>query len=447
MTTMTAHRLLGLLVITVLAAAAAGNEVTSNVTLDVNDIPQRYDEAQLWRIYNISEGMQQKVPVGEVLENKFGGNIWKENSKFLDISISKDHLKGARSFLSAHRLDAEVLSDNIQSMIDEEMMEGISGSTAADGMRTKKATRSNMHWKDYHDLETIYGFMREIRSKFPNIVRLYTIGQTAEGRDLKVLRISENPRENKKVWIDGGIHAREWISPATVTFILYQLMANWENQPAHIRGLTWYIMPVMNPDGYEYSRTTNRLWRKNRSASRRAQCNGVDLNRNFDIGWNGYGSSTNPCSDTYRGSSPASEKETKAVAEFLAKRKYNLEAYLTYHSYGQMIVYPWAYKAVKVKDSAVLQRVASLAVDRIAQKTGSTYRAAVTHEVLGIAGGGSDDWSRAALGVKYVYTVELRDRGAYGFVLPPRYIKDTALEGWTVAETVAQAIKTSSDKP
>lgn len=122
------------------------------------------------------------------------------------------------------------------------------------------------------------------------------------------------------------------------------------------------------------------------------------------------------------------------------KRKYNLEAYLTYHSYGQMVVYPWAYKAVKVRDSNVLQHVANTAVDRIAQKTGSSYRASVTHEVLGVAGGGSDDWSRAALGVKYVYTIELRDRGTYGFVLPPKFIKDTALEGWTVAETVAQAI-------
>lgn len=217
-------------------------------------------------------------------------------------------------------------------------------------------------------------------------------------------------------------------------------MLNWEKQPAHIRGLTWYIMPVMNPDGYEFSRTVNRLWRKNRSASHRPNCFGVDLNRNFDISWKGYGSSTNPCSDTYRGSSPASELETKAVAEFLSKRKYNLEAYLTYHSYGQLVVYPYAYKAVKVRDAAVLQRVANTAVDRIAQRTGSTYRASVTHEVLGIAGGGSDDWSRDALGVTYVYTVELRDRGTYGFVLPPKFIKDTAQEGWTVAETVAQAI-------
>lgn len=256
-------------------------------------------------------------------------------------------------------------------------------------------------------------------------------------------RISENPRENKKVWIDGGIHAREWISPATVTFILYQLMSDWENQPAHIRGLTWYIMPVMNPDGYEYSRTTNRLWRKNRSPSRRAQCSGVDLNRNFDIGWNGYGSSTNPCSDTYRGSAPASERETRAVAEFLAKRKYNLESYLTFHSYGQMIVYPWAYKAVKVKDASVLQRVSSLP-----RSESSRRRALRTGQRSPMK-----FWESQAVApmteprrawCQYVYTIELRDRGAYGFVLPPRFIKDTALEGWTVVETVAQAIGPSS---
>lgn len=203
---------------------------------------------------------------------------------------------------------------------------------------------------------------------------------------------------------------------------------------------TWYIMPVMNPDGYEYSRKVNRLWRKNRSASKRSQCLGVDLNRNFDIGWNGYGSSNNPCSDTYRGTKAASELETQAVVEFLSKRKHNLESYLTFHSYGQMVVYPWAYKAVKVADSSDLQRVANSAVQRIEKKTGSIYRASVTHEVLGIAGGGSDDWSRSALETKYVYTIELRDRGNYGFVLPPSQILETAIEGNIIVQTVAQAI-------
>ncbi|GBP12605.1 Carboxypeptidase B [Eumeta japonica] len=105
-----------------------------------------------------------------------------------------------------------------------------------------------------------------------------------------------------------------------------------------------------------------------------------------------------------------------------------------------MMVYPWAYKAVKVKDSSALQRVANNAVQRIERKTGSIYRASVTHEVLGIAGGGSDDWARSALGTKYVYTIELRDRGSFGFVLPPNQILETAQEGYIVVDTVAQAI-------
>ncbi|XP_046802081.1 carboxypeptidase B [Lucilia cuprina] len=409
--------------------------------LDVNEIPVRYDEAQLWRIYNISDNMRrQMMPVADILENKYGGTVWKENSKFLDVSIEKDNLKAARSFLQEHNLMPEILNANIQDLIDMEQMMGVNLTQSEMGQRTKKAARSGIHWKDYHDLDVIYSFMREIRGKFPNICRLYTIGKTAEGRDLKVLRISENPRDYKKIWIDGGIHAREWISPATVTFILYQLMSKWAEQPDYIREKTWYIMPVMNPDGYVYSRNVNRLWRKNRSPSKRSTCLGVDLNRNFDIGWNGYGSSNNPCSDTYRGTSPGSELETDAVVKFLSKRKYNLEAYLTYHSYGQMMVYPWAYKAVKVKDAPALQRVANTAVQRIEKKTGSVYRASVTHEVLGIAGGGSDDWTRAALGTKYVYTIELRDRGNFGFVLPPNQILETALEGYTIVDTVAQAI-------
>ncbi|XP_037936212.1 carboxypeptidase B isoform X1 [Teleopsis dalmanni] len=414
--------------------------LSNDYLMDVNEIPVRFDETQLWRIYNISNDMRNEMPVAETLENKFGGVIWKENSKFLDISIGKEHLKAARSFLIDNQLDSEILNGNIQDLIDMEQLEGAEATQGIAGRRIKKAARSGMNWKDYQDLDVIYAFMREIRGKFPNICRLYTIGKTTEGRDLKVLRISENPREYKKIWIDGGIHAREWISPATVTFILYQLMSNWESQPAAIREKTWYIMPVMNPDGYVYSRTVNRLWRKNRAPSKRSNCLGVDLNRNFDIGWNGFGSSTNPCSDTYRGSKPGSELETDAVVKFLSKRKYNMEAYLTFHSYGQVLVYPWAYKAVKVKDSAELQSVANTAVQRIEEKTGAIYRASVTHEILGIAGGGSDDWSRAALGIKYVYTVELRDRGHFGFVLPPAQILDTAIEGYTVVETVAQAI-------
>jgi len=106
--------------------------------LDVNEIPVRYDEAQLWRIYNISDSLRQAYPIGAMMENKFGGTIWKENSKFLDISINKENVKAARSFLTAHNLQTEVLNRNIQELIDAELMDGILGTESEPGQRTSK---------------------------------------------------------------------------------------------------------------------------------------------------------------------------------------------------------------------------------------------------------------------------------------------------------------------
>ncbi|XP_055911484.1 carboxypeptidase B-like [Eupeodes corollae] len=424
----------------------AGNRIpheeTGNIGLDLNlangqlmesnEMPVRYDEAQLWRIYNISS-LESPSQVPELLESRYGGIVWKENSKFLDVSFAKENIKKARSFLKQLNVSTEVLIENIQNLVDIEAGQDFTS------VRTKKSSEyKRMNWDEYQDIDVIYEFMREIRAANPELCRLYTIGKTAEGRELKVMRISDNPKDNKKIWIDGGIHAREWISPAVVTYILDNLMSNWSTLPKYLTSKTWYIMPVMNPDGYMYSRSTNRMWRKNRSKSSRNSCSGVDLNRNFDINWKGPGSSTNPCSDTYRGSAPASELETQAVTRFLGRRKKNLGAYLTYHSYGEMIVYPWAYKTAKVRDHKDLQKAAELAVNNIQNETGRAYRAATTYELLGVAGGGSDDWSRASLGTKYVYTVELRDRGYYGFVLPKAQIKATAREGWTVVDTIAK---------
>lgn len=71
-------------------------------------------------------------------------------------------------------------------------------------------------------------------------------------------RISNGNAKNKAIWIDGGIHAREWISPASVTYIINDLVENWDEQPQHIRNINWYILPVHNPDGYEYTHRTGK---------------------------------------------------------------------------------------------------------------------------------------------------------------------------------------------
>ena len=107
-----------------------------------------------------------------------------------------------------------------------------------------------------------------------------------------------------------------------------------ENDSAHpdlTKNLDWYILPINNPDGYAYTRSGDRMWRKTRyrpietseitltnmfilwirSDNDNTDCKGCDANRNFGFHWNTGGSSNNPCSDTYHGKSAFSEKETE----------------------------------------------------------------------------------------------------------------------------------------
>ena len=80
------------------------------------------------------------------------------------------------------------------------------------------------------------------------------------------------------MWIDGGIHAREWISPATVTWMLKELVENDAAHPDLTEKMDWYILPIVNPDGYAYSRIEdrNRMWRKTRSPNGIHGCEGTD---------------------------------------------------------------------------------------------------------------------------------------------------------------------------
>ena len=220
------------------------------------------------------------------------------------------------------------------------------------------------------------------------------------------------------MFIDGGMHAREWLSIGVANYILVQFLTlkqkNYKIQRI-LRHFDLFILPMMNPDGYEYSRNIDRLWRKNRSPTvatdmfnGNQSCYGVDLNRNFPYQWNStYGSSTNPCSYSYHGSSPLSENEVRSVVNFLRDHKHRyhtkFHVYFNLHAYGRFWLLPWAYtrnKRISNYDG-LLKRCHRIATRVMKQ----AYKIGQASSLLYPCGGTSIDF--AATLMPYSMTFEL----------------------------------------
>ncbi|UYV60986.1 SLC6A2 [Cordylochernes scorpioides] len=238
----------------------------------------------------------------------------------------------------------------------------------------------------YQRLGDIHRYIAGLASSNPELAGIQNIGTSTEGNVLQVIKIG-SPRSNKSaIWLDGGMHAREWISPATVTYIATQLIHNYNSEP-RVRKLVdmfdWYILSVANPDGYEYSHTEDRMWRKTRSRSSPLWfCRGADPNRNFGFQWNTVGASIRPCAETYAGTRAFSEPETKAIADFILRNKHRLKAFLTFHSYSQLWMTPWGYTALRPAQYKDMEAVALKATSALKKVHGTEYKVGTSTSIL-----------------------------------------------------------------
>jgi murein tripeptide amidase MpaA len=116
-----------------------------------------------------------------------------------------------------------------------------------------------MDWTSYHSLEEIYAWLDELAAEFPNVVTLFEIGESYEGRTTRGLKMSHRAG-NQAIFVEANIHAREWISSATATWTINELLRSTDSGIRNIAdNYDWYFIPVSNPDGYEYSRTDVKL--------------------------------------------------------------------------------------------------------------------------------------------------------------------------------------------
>ncbi|XP_012270225.1 carboxypeptidase B-like isoform X2 [Orussus abietinus] len=374
-----------------------------------------------------------------------------------DVAVAPGLLADVKRFLKKQKIDFEILIPDLQRTIARQ------NPKMSKEQRVDLVTSQGhpMTWKRYHRYGEISKYLNFLALRYPHLVELVTIGRSYEGQEIKLARVSsganENGRKKPAIWIDAGMHAREWIGSAVATYILRQLVEKNATHARFLKSTDWIILPVANPDGYEFSHTGDRLWRKTRSTRDDdeeevarwfwTKCEGVDPNRNFGYQWGvetASGASSDPCHETYAGPEAFSEPETRAIADYIMANRRDIRVYLTLHSYSQMWLVPWSYTRAKPSDYSELVNVAKKAADATAKIHGTRYKVGSSSELLHPISGASDDWAKAIAGIKYSYTMELRDRGTYGFLLPASQIVPTAREAWAGIRAIARLVASNT---
>ena len=259
---------------------------------------------------------------------------------------------------------------------------------------------------NFHNYAEAKAFIDDLAGRFPNLLRVDAIGRSVEGREIFHMRIgTDNLDQKPGVVFMGGHHAREHVSIEMPLLLAKHLLENYATDSEIRRlvdGRDIHIIPMVNPDGAEYDIVDGKYkwWRKNRTTNTN-RTYGVDLNRNYGFNWGQGGASADPDSDTFRGPAAFSEPETQAIKGFV-ERQQNLTTLLTFHTFSELILYPWGYTydgIENARDRQVFEKMAQT----MAQWNGYTPQQSSD---LYITSGDTTDWAYGTHGI-FAFTFEL----------------------------------------
>ncbi|XP_034541629.1 carboxypeptidase A1-like isoform X1 [Notolabrus celidotus] len=404
----------GLLALTALFVAVLGKETFEGQ--QVLRIVAK-DEAQLALIKDLEDMIH------------FDLDIWRGVTDVdtpVDIRVPFESLQSVKIYLESQEIDYSVMIKDLQALLDVEKEQMESAARDAQPRNT-----DSFDYSRYHTIDEIYSFQDMLVAENPNLVSKIVIGQSYQGRPLNVLKFSTGGSNRPAIWLDTGIHSREWVTQASGTWFAKKIVTAYGTDPALtaiLNNMDIFLEIVTNPDGFYYTHNGNRMWRKTRKPNPGSSCVGVDPNRNWDAGFGAPGASNNPCSETYRGPRAHSESEVKSIVDFV-KSHGNIKAFVSIHAYSQMLLYPYGYTRTPAKDQAELHNLAKTAITDLATLYGTRYRYGSIINTIYQASGSTVDWTYDE-GIKYSYTFELRDTGRYGFILPANQIIPTATETW-----------------
>ncbi|KAF4549075.1 Metallocarboxypeptidase A-like protein 2 [Elsinoe fawcettii] len=388
------------------------------------------------KVYRVKTGKalsQVKEKLSSVIPS---WEAWNKNvHKHIDVVIAPEQLSAFQGL----GLDCTVMHENLGRSIAVE---------SASSPSLWKRQVDDLAWYDsYHPYDDHIQYWRDLQAAFPNQSEWISSGTSFEGRDLFGLHLWGSGGPGKPaVLYHGTVHAREWITTMAVEYITLQLINSYKANDAATRAILdaydIYIIPVVNPDGFSYAQTTDRLWRKNRQpppASANSTCIGTDINRNWEFAWapGTGGSSNNPCSQTYAGTAGRSAPENAGLDDLVRKLRdtTGLKLYIDWHSYGQYFLFPFGYnETALLPQLPKWTKTGSLMSETIRDskpERRTTFTFGPGGAVLYKSVGNSRDHVYAVGGADFSWTIELPDTGEFGFVLPPELIRPTVEEAWT----------------
>ncbi|KAL8752131.1 MAG: hypothetical protein Q9199_005962 [Rusavskia elegans] len=346
----------------------------------------------------------------------------------VDIVIPADKVADFES--STADLAKTVMHENLGAAIAEE----------SDGSDYRVGS-ANASWFDtYHAYSQHLQFLNDLAATHPSNAEVVTIGNSLQGRPITGIHFYGTGLKGQRpaVVLHGTVHAREWITTMVTEYFAYSFLSGLTSNSS-VRALLnkydYYIFPVVNPDGFVYTQTNDRLWRKNRQSTSGSSCLGHDINRNWNYQWaTPGGASTDPCAQDFKGLAPADAPETVVLANFvnkLAASAQKLKLFIDYHSYSQLFMTPYGYSCtVLTANNAEYQSLAQGVAAAIKSVYGTVFKTGPICPTIYQVSGSSVDYVADVTKAQYSFTSELRDTGKYGFVLPANQIAPSGVEAW-----------------
>jgi extracellular matrix protein 14 len=388
--------------------------------------------------------------------DKYFWDIWEFNANWADVRVNRDLLNYLPDILpkSLHQSAVPLIPESTL----KSLLSAAPDPSHYPSFTSSKKSTKEFFFNDYQPLSVIYPWLKLLASMFSTHARLVTVGKTFEGRDILGLRLGVTPKDGdepsgprKTILVTGGAHAREWISVSSVNYLLYNMVTTYGQSATNtllINEFDWVFVPVLNPDGYDYTWQGDRLWKKNRQPTYLRFCNGLDLDRSYGYQFD-TGAGDNPCGESFPGQDAWEAVEASSMKQWaLNQTESGTEfiAFLDLHSYSQQILFPYAYSCDDAPPT--LENLQELAYGlskamRLSSPQNLVYKVAPACEgnvavnedgsvtqlpSLRNNGGSALDWFYHEIRVKYAYQIKLRDTGTYGFLLPKEHIIPTGKE-------------------